>query len=55
MNLFEGLEKFGLQAQNVGSLFEEEKKVVTNADGSKETVEEIKDQPDQSCVRIYRI
>ena len=41
MNLFEGLEKFGLQAQNVGSLFEEEKKVVTNADGSKEAVEEI--------------
>ena len=41
MNLFEGLEKFGLQAQNVGNLFEEEKKVVTNADGSKETVEEI--------------
>lgn len=41
MNLFEGLEKFGLQAQNVGSLFEEEKKVVTNADGSTEAVEEI--------------
>ena len=27
MNLFEGLEKFGLQAQNVGNLFEEEKKL----------------------------
>lgn len=41
MNLFEGLEKFGLQAQNVGNLFEEEKKVMTNADGSTEAVEEI--------------
>ncbi|MBQ8279188.1 MAG: DUF2225 domain-containing protein [Roseburia sp.] len=41
MNLFEGLEKFGLQAQNVGSLFEEEKKTTTNADGSTGTVEEI--------------
>ena len=40
MNLFEGLEKFGLQTQNVGSLFEEEKKpATTNASG--ETVEEI--------------
>ena len=41
MNLFEGLEKFGLQAQKVENLFEEEKKTVTNADGSKEVVEEI--------------
>jgi len=39
MNLFEGLEKFGLQAQNVGNLFEEEKKVTADASG--ETVEEI--------------
>lgn len=40
MNLFEGLEKFGLQAQNVGNLFEEEKKpTTTNAAG--EAVEEI--------------
>ncbi len=41
MNLFEGLEKFGLQAQNVGSLFEEEKKTATEADGSAEPIEEI--------------
>ena len=40
MNLFEGLEKFGLQAQSVGNLFEEEKKPnTTNAAG--EAVEEI--------------
>jgi len=40
MNLFEGLEKFGLQAQNVESLFEEEKKPTT-VGASGEVVEEI--------------
>ena len=40
MNLFEGLEKFGLQAKSVGSLFEEEKKVVTK-ESAAEAVEEI--------------
>lgn len=40
MNLFEGLEKFGLQAQNVGSLFEEEKKTGAGS-ASGEAVEEI--------------
>ncbi len=40
MNLFEGLEKFGLQAKSVGSLFEEEKKVVTK-ESVAEAVEEI--------------
>ncbi|MBR5128137.1 MAG: DUF2225 domain-containing protein [Roseburia sp.] len=40
MNLFEGLEKFGLQAKNVGSLFEEEKKVASKENAT-ESVEEI--------------
>ena len=40
MNLFEGLEKFGLQAKSVGSLFEEEKKVVTK-ESAADAVEEI--------------
>ena len=40
MNLLEGLEKFGLQAKSVGSLFEEEKKVVTK-ESVAEAVEEI--------------
>lgn len=40
MNLFAGLEKFGLKTQNVENLFEE-KKAVTKAEGSKEAVEEI--------------
>lgn len=40
MNLFEGLEKFGLKAQDMGGLFEEEKKTVApSTDG--EAVEEI--------------
>ena len=40
MNLFEGLEKFGLKAQNVGGLFEEEKKTGAGS-ASGEAVEEI--------------
>ena len=34
MNIFAGLEKFGLKAEDTSSLFEEEKKVVVNGDGS---------------------
>lgn len=41
MDLFAGLEKFGLKAQNVGSLFEEEKKTSAESNGTGETVEEI--------------
>ena len=40
MNLFEGLERFGLKADGVGSLFEEEKKKTVSEDG-KTVVEEI--------------
>lgn len=35
MNLFAGLEKFGLKAEDTTSLFEEEKKVVVAEDGTK--------------------
>lgn len=41
MNLFEGLEQFGLKAQEMNNLFEDEKKIVKSADGNKETSEEI--------------
>lgn len=41
MNLFEGLEQFGLKAKEMSSLFEEEKKTIENEDGTKTTVEEI--------------
>lgn len=36
MNLFAGLEKFGLKADDTTSLFEEEKKVVVKEDGTKQ-------------------
>ncbi|MDD6306002.1 MAG: DUF2225 domain-containing protein [Clostridiales bacterium] len=42
MNLFAGLEKFGLKAEGTTSLFEEEKKVTTTADGTQK--EEIPDE-----------
>lgn len=41
MNLFEGLEKFGLKAAGVTSLFEDEKKKAVKEDVSKSSVEEI--------------
>ena len=41
MNLFEGLEQFGLKAQEMNNLFEDEKKIVKSADGNKEASEEI--------------
>lgn len=41
MNLFEGLEKFGLKATGVTSLFEEEKKKSATEDSNKASVEEI--------------
>ncbi len=41
MNLFEGLEQFGLKAQEMSNLFEDEKKNVTSVDGNKEAAEEI--------------
>jgi len=40
MNLFEGLEMFGLKTEG-SSLFEDDKKTETNADGSKTAVEKI--------------
>ena len=40
MNLFEGLERFGLKAEGMSSLFEEEKKTTVSEDG-KTVVEEI--------------
>ena len=42
MNLFAGLEKFGLKAEGTTNLFEEEKKVTTTADGTQK--EEIPDE-----------
>lgn len=42
MNLFAGLEKFGLKAEGTMNLFEEEKKVTVAADGTKK--EEIPDE-----------
>lgn len=42
MNLFAGLEKFGLKAEETTNLFEEEKKVTTAADGTQK--EEIPDE-----------
>ena len=41
MNLFEGLEKFGLKAQEIGSIFEDEKKAVNHTEESKTVTEEI--------------
>lgn len=41
MDLFAGLEKFGLKTKNVESLFEEEKKPAADAGASDEVIEEI--------------
>ncbi len=41
MNLFEGLEQFGLKAQEMGNLFEDEKKVAKSTDGAAGTEERI--------------
>ena len=35
MNLFAGLEKFGIKADNTTDLFEDEKKPAASADGGK--------------------
>ena len=36
MNLFAGLEKFGIKADNTTDLFEDEKKPAASADGEKQ-------------------
>lgn len=41
MNLFEGLEQFGIKPQEMSSIFEDDKKAVVNAGDAKDSAEEI--------------